>query len=278
AQAQGYRMGLYTSADMYRPVTLDRTAFASVPDLRVTPDDPQSPSWQRDRLLYDDWTNWQDSLEPGQPFFGFLFFDSANGFGPPPDYPVSFQAPPGHPLPERFVRYQQALHHIDSIIGRVLDDLRRRGLADNTVVLVTSDHGEEFMDSGPEFSLHGSGYSRWQLQVPLLLSWPGRPPGEQTHRSSHYDVAPTLLGRLLGCSNPPATYAAGDDLFDGQDWPWLLAGSYFNYAVLEPDQITVTLPSGLYEVRDWDYRIKPKPEFRGEVLEQVMELNRRFYR
>lgn len=281
AQRQGYRMELLTSADMYRPVTLDRTAFASVPDLRVTPDNPLAPAWERDRDITAEWLAWLDEADPaasGAPFLGFLFYDATNAKTVPPDYPVRFEAPPGHPMAEEFIAYQAVTHYIDSLVGTVLQDLERRGLADNTVVLITADHGEEFQESGPEFASHGSNYSRYQLQVPMLLSWPGRAPSVVERRTSHYDVAPTLLRGLLGCDGPPENVSVGHDLFDGPPWDWMLAGSYFNYAVLEPGQITVTFPNGLYEVRDWDYRVSPDPEFNADVVQEVMEANRRFRR
>ncbi|MEJ2533887.1 MAG: DUF3413 domain-containing protein [Gammaproteobacteria bacterium] len=278
AQRQGYQMGLYTSADMYRPVTLDRTAFASVPDLRVTPERPQAPAWERDEDIVRDWTTWLDEADPDRPFFGFLFFDATNGRSSPPGHPVPMEVPADHPEREEFAAYLASVHWLDGVVMDVIEDLERRGLADDTVVLVTSDHGEEFQESGPEFQIHGSGYSRWQLQVPLLLAWPGMAPAVYDYRTSHYDVAPTLLRRLLGCANDPADLSVGGDLFDGESWDWMVAGSYFNYAVLEPDQITVTFPNGLYEVRDWDYRVLPRPEFRSDVLQSVMEANRRFHR
>mgnify|MGYP006929385012 CR=1 FL=1 len=87
----------------------------------------------------------------------------------------------------------------------------------------------------------------------------------------------TLMPRLLGCTNPPSDYSSGRDLFESRGWPWLLAGSYYNYAVLEPGQITVTFPNGLFEVRDWDYRLVAKPEFSSATLEAVMRENKRFY-
>jgi hypothetical protein len=278
AQRQGYQMGLYTSADMYRPVTLDRTAFASVPNLRVTPENPQDPAWKRDEDMTREWIAWLGAADRNQPFFGFLFYDTPNAVDPPESHQSGFESPQGHPMPDRLRRYRQSIHYADALVGEVLADLEARGLADRTVVLVTSDHGEEFQESGPEFSIHGSGYSRWQLGVPLFIAWPGMEPGEITTRSSHYDVAPTLLKRLLGCDNAPDTVSVGQDLFTRSDWPWLIAGSYFNYAVVEPDQVTVTYPNGAYEVRDAEYRIAPDPQLRAEVLQGVMEQNRRFHR
>jgi len=40
----------------------------------------------------------------------------------------------------------------------------------------------------------------------------------------------------------------------------------------------VTFPNGLYEVRDWDYRLSKEPQFRGDVLEAVSEQNARYFR
>ena len=125
---------------------------------------------------------------------------------------------------------------------------------------------------------HGSGYTRYQLQVPLVIHWPGREPVRYEHRSSHYDIAPTLLQDALGCDNAAEDYSSGQNLFAGRSWDWLLAGSYYNYAVLEPDQITVTYPNGRYEVRDWNYRIQTSPDVRGDVLMAVTRENSRFYR
>ena len=160
----------------------------------------------------------------------------------------------------------------------MLDDLLARKLLDRTVVLISADHGEEFGESGAKLEKHGSGYTRYQLVTPMVLAWPGRTAGViHEHRTSHYDIVPTLMQDLLGCSNPASDYSIGSNLFEQQAWDWMLAGSYYNYAVLEPDQVTITFPNGLYEVRDWDYRLAPDPKFRGDVLEGVAEQNARFY-
>ena len=177
-----------------------------------------------------------------------------------------------------FAKYQTAVNFVDGVIGDVLNDLQARGLLDSTVVLISSDHGEEFGESGEKLEKHGSGYTRYQLVTPLVLHWPGRPGGTVfTHRTSHYDIVPTLMQELFGCSNPAGDYSVGGSLIDEESWDWMVAGSYYNYAVLEPDQVTVTFPNGLYEVRDWEYRLLREPHFRGDVLEAVSEQNARFY-
>ena len=278
-QSREYQLGLFSSATMYRPVVLDRTAFANVPDLRIVTEPASDPAWKRDRKLTGEWFEWLDRRDPGRPFFGFLFYDAAMGKSLPPDYPVRFAPADEGEQARSFSIYQSLVHYVDGLVGQVLEDLKRRGLLDQTVVMITSDHGEEFGESDAKLTSHGSGYTRHQLVTPMVLHWPGRKTGQvYDHRTSHYDVIPTLMQELFDCGNPASDYSVGSNLFDIQEWDWLVSGSYYNYAVLEPDQITVTFPNGLYEVRDWAYRLSKTPQFRGDVLEAVSEQNARYFR
>jgi len=279
-QAQDYQLGLYSSSTLYRPVALDRTAFANVPDLRIQTEPADAPAWQRDQIMLEDWSTWLSNREPSRPFFGFLFFDATNARNYPRELASdpALQPADNQELSLKFADYRRSARFVDGLLQKVLAQLESEGLAENTVVVVTSDHGEEFDESGAGLRDHGSGYTRYQLQVPLIIHWPGRIPASFEQRSSHYDIVPTLMQELLGCHNPPEHYASGQNLFAGESWPWLLAGSYYNYALLEPDQITVTYPNGQYEVRDWNYRILANPEVRVDVLMDVTEENSRFYR
>jgi len=279
-QHQGYQLGLFSSATMYRPVTLDRTAFANVANLRLQTEPADAPAWERDQIMLQDWQHWLESSDPSKPFFGFLFFDATNAQVYPPGLADEPELQPASTdeLAVEFANYRRSARFVDQLLERTIADLESRGLADNTVVVITSDHGEEFDESGAGLRDHGSGYTRYQLQVPLVIHWPGREPARYEHRSSHYDIVPTLLQEVLGCDNAAEDYSSGQNLFAGRDWDWLLAGSYYNYAVLEPDQITVTYPNGRYEVRDWNYQILTNPEVRGDVLMAVTRENSRFYR
>jgi uncharacterized protein len=278
-QRQNYALALFTSASMDRPVSLDRTAFANVPNLRIGTLPADAPAWQRDRIMTGEWKDWLKQRNTQQPFFGFLFYDASN-LGV---YPEELNRIPGlqpaasDAMSRRFSDYRKSIRFLDGLIGSVLADLEQQGLADRTIVIVTSDHGQEFDDSGAGLTEHGSGYTAYQLQVPFLVRWPGRPPQRFVHRSSHYDVLPTLMTEMLGCNNPASDYASGTSLFEQRSWEWLLAGSYYNYAVLEPDQVTITFPGGSFEVRDWNYGTIAKPQVRGRVLEAVSAENTRFY-
>jgi hypothetical protein len=145
------------------------------------------------------------------------------------------------------------------------------------VVIVTSDHGMEFDENGQGFTGHGTAYSELQMHTPLAVRWPGRPPGRILRRTSHNDVAPTLLAGVFGCANPPSDYASGQSLFSDSQWEWLIAASHLDFALIEPDRVTIVRPNG-YEIRDRGYRLVQNPELPNASLRAALQEMRRFYR
>jgi membrane-anchored protein YejM (alkaline phosphatase superfamily) len=273
-QRRGYTPGIFSSTDLYRPAELDRTVFAAVPGLRNATNMPDASSSERVARMNEQWLEWIGTIDPDEPFFGYLLYDSTTLL-PLEELIGAYRE---GTAAQRRMLYGDAMHYNDALIGAVLGDLERRGLRDRTVVVVTADHGEEFEHRDLGRKGHGSGYSREQLQVPMVVSWPGRPARVVERRTSHYDLVPTLMKHFLGCTNPASDYSSGSDLFGDAEWDWLVAGSYYNYAVIEPDQITITFPNGTFEVRDWDYRLVDQPEFRSAVLQAIIHENQRFHR
>ena len=277
-QQHGYQLGLFASSPVYDGVGLDRTALAGVPDLRLRTSSSYPGSSGRDRTLTDEWYGWLDRRDPARPFFGFLYYNAAVAIEPPDNYPpVTLVAPGASTQLRRYGRYLTAVHYVDSLVGQVLDDLERRKLLASTVVLVTSDHGMEFDEDGQGFTGHGTSYSRYQMQTPLLLGWPGRAPERVARRTSHNDVAPTLVAGLFGCANPAADYASGRDLFSDGQWDWLIAASYSEFALLEPERVTIVYPAS-YEIRDRDYRLVAHPTFPHDGLRAAQQEMSRFFR
>jgi membrane-anchored protein YejM (alkaline phosphatase superfamily) len=267
-QAAGYQMGVFPGNPPDKILGLDRTAFRNVQDLPSTRDDVE---------LTKRWLEWLDRRDAARPFFGFLFYESAPG-GCVRDPNWRSQVPPNAPpLVERRVCYDVALRLADELVGEVLRDLERRGLMEQTVIILTSDHGEEFDENGLGFSGHGSSYSEYQLRAPMAIRWPGRSPFVVSRRTSHYDVAPTLLGEVLGCANPPSDYASGRSLLSDGEWSWLVAASYTGFAIVEPDRVTIS--SGAYfEVRDRKYRVIEDPHLDHDLTSAAIHETSRFYR
>ena len=81
----------------------------------------------------------------------------------------------------------------DHHIARLLDGLASMGVLDNAVIIVTSDHGEEFWEHG--HGGHDKTLYEEVLHVPFLLSWPGRIPAGSTYDGmvNLVDVMPTLV-------------------------------------------------------------------------------------
>jgi arylsulfatase A-like enzyme len=121
-------------------------------------------------------------------------------------------------LPAADGRYLQALYdaeirETDRGVARFLAFLEERGLLESTAVLVTADHGEEFLEHG--MLKHGYQLYDESVRVPLILAVPGRGPAAARARVQHVDVAPTLLD-LVGVPAPGA--------FAGRSFAGLLRG------------------------------------------------------
>jgi arylsulfatase A-like enzyme len=151
-------------------------------------------------MLNRDALAWLDARPRGRPFFVFLnYFDAHSPFIPPegpdprfglcalPEKPrmailkryqrlLAKQLAPGDGPPERVEReaidvfrdsYESCIAYLDRQLGRLFDELDRRGLREDTLVIVTSDHGEHFQERG--FRGHGMSLYGREVHVPLLI-------------------------------------------------------------------------------------------------------------
>ncbi len=97
--------------------------------------------------------------------------------------------------------YDAGIRQLDDALGAFFEELGRRRLLESTFLIVTADHGEEFLDHG-DF-LHSRTLHQEVLRVPLIVSGPGLPHARRLSEPvSHVDVVPTLAA-LLGVAAPP---------------------------------------------------------------------------
>jgi len=89
--------------------------------------------------------------------------------------------------------YEGAIAELDGVVGAMMHDLRTRGLLSNTIVVIASDHGEEFGEHG--LYNHGNSLYLRSLHVPLVLQFPGViPAGARVAGTvSLRDVAATII-------------------------------------------------------------------------------------
>jgi len=162
---------------------------------------------------------------PGQPFFAHItIFETHKGLGwkrarqqPKAELvdPDKLQLPsyyPDHPIArDEYANYLDAIHLSDGYFAQLLRRLEDDGLAQNTIVVVSSDHGPLFR--GKQF-LYDNG-----LRIPLIVRFPdGRDAGKVTDQLvSGVDLAPTMLG-FAGIRPPPGAMQ-GRDFFAPDSQP-----------------------------------------------------------
>lgn len=133
-----------------------------------------------------------DGHAAGRFFLWVHYYDPHYAYEPHPDQP-SFGA-------DRIALYDGELRFTDFHIGRLLDDLRAKGLYDKTVIVVTGDHGEGFGEH--EIDLHGYHLYAAQTRVPLIIRVPGIAPRRSQEPAGHVDILPTLAN-LAGAPSTP---------------------------------------------------------------------------
>jgi arylsulfatase A-like enzyme len=189
--------------------------------------------------INDAFLTWLDRQDPSRPFFAFLnYLDAHQPFLPPAPFDTRFRGDrprgnPAHSWDRRWSSeeiqaetdaYDGAIAYLDHELGRLGDELERRGKWNDTLVIVTSDHGEHLGEHG--FMRHGQTLYRDVLRVPLMFLLPGRTAnGERVQEVvSLRDIPPTVMSVLnLSCNGcfpgEPLTRHWTDAGADGNERP-----------------------------------------------------------
>ena len=126
--------------------------------------------------------------------------------------------------------YDSSIHRADWAVGELLSWLERHDLYDDTLIIVTSDHGEHLGEQG-RFS-HQFSVEEELLRVPLIIKYPGSRGGgavDDNPFASVADVYATILTAVDGAEDP-ASYSR--DLRQGFDRPYAVAEYYFSDSFL----------------------------------------------
>lgn len=205
-----------------------------------------------------------------KPFFAWLhYFDPHEPYGSALPFRNMYKGKIRDALPmtEQRERYAEDVTSADFQLGRFLDALKQRNLYDQTLIIVTSDHGEAFGEKHAHIVETGHGHylSDVTQRVPLVIKLaaarlPARRVSEQVEL---IDVAPTVLS-LLNIDAPKS--------FRGKPLDELLGGRPFSYAGRDAHASNVVrvLPSGstkddaLYvqqlalRTKQWKYITRPR--------------------
>jgi arylsulfatase A-like enzyme len=139
--------------------------------------------------LNRDFLRWLSNHKDGRPFFAFLnYFDAHAPYLPPLDFalrfaptrprghltPAIYEALPGEAIQELNNAYDGAIAYLDHHLGLLFDELETDGRLQNTLVIITADHGEQFGEHG--LVDHGNSLYMTLLHVPLVILPPSTAP------------------------------------------------------------------------------------------------------
>lgn len=294
-QELGYDIQAYPSANLHNP-DFRQMVFRNVADLNAdsyggaTVLDNDSILTQRfiDDLARRD----ADSARTHRPNFAFLFYDLPHAIALPADKNRRFT--PAWAFadytrldnsldPTEFWNlYLNCVYQDDILVGRALDAIARHQEATGrkAVVILTGDHGQEFNENRHNYWGHSSNFSLAQIGVPLVVSLPGDTIGRTlSHRTTHYDFAPTLLSRYLGVKTPSDRFSVGTDLADTTSRGWHIAGANLNFAFVIPGD-TILEKGGAGELNVYDPHMNPIAGYKADAagMASAFEKLNRFFK
>lgn len=210
--------------------TYDKSLYRDLTDVS-----PDQPGWAT--AVTEEGLRLASQVDPDEPYFLWLFyFDPHLLYRPPApwqgveaercwalyDYYLGHQGEAGQvfsdiggvaseALEDCRRLYDAEIAYVDQEIGRLLDELEATGRREETLIVFTADHGENFGEGGLFFE-HGDNVHGAGLDVPLVFQGPGIARGKRDGRLvSLVDVVPTVLS-LLRVAPGPALEVDGIDL------------------------------------------------------------------
>ncbi len=258
-QKNNYDIKLFPSASLRNP-PLDKNVFVAVADQCAAT--AGLNAWQRDRALTNNFLSFLKNRDKASaPFFSLLFYDSLHsmiipeGFKPP--FTPTWMYPKYESLgkdvdPTKFFNlYKNMVYYLDTIFGELIAGMEADGLLENTIIIVTGDHGQEFDDNKKNFWGHNGNFSDAQIRVPFIYYSQEKEPQAYHHLTSHYDVVPTLMQEVFTVQNPASDYSIGKLLFDTIGHKFHIVDSYIAFGIIDTSGIITNIYyDGKYEILD----------------------------
>ncbi len=284
-----YQIDIISSTNTNWP-EFRKTAYVNVLD--SIKDDFEGTPWKKDKQSAEYFLNTIDNMEKNKSFFSFVFFDAPHGYSFPKSY-NKFNATntnvnyltmkKGTKESENiFARYKNSIYYNDMLFGKMIQKLKDKNLYDNSLIIYTSDHGQEFYEYGG-FG-HNNNFSRAQTNSPLIIKLPKNMKKIEINSeqlTSHSDLVPTLLS-IIGVQNDISDYSNGYDLFDkNYKRDFVFCANWNNNAVITNKYTYVfsNLPNKMFEneVRETStYKKVDNQSINSKILLDIMNENKQF--
>lgn len=160
---------------------------------------------------------WWDSRGSDPWFLNLHFYDPHHPYLEQPDWTFFLNTERPWNRENLVRRYKKEIQYTDTKVGELLSWLDESGEAENTVVIITVDHGEEFYEH--KIWRHGRSVYEPVMHVPFMIRWPNKIPAGKVVEAQgrSIDIAPTVM-EILGLESPEVWQGSSLlPLIDGTD-------------------------------------------------------------
>lgn len=275
---QGYQLGLFTPQDINNNKLEKELAIFDDFESISRPNNDSNA--RNDQYSVEQFIQWQTTQadkvgQNSSPWFALVTLNAAAHY----DTPIGFlgietvkaeiELKPAQKV--LFNQYRQSLHFLDQQLATLLSEVDN-----NTIVIITGISGKTFTSNA---NIARGDLSPANVKVPLIIDWAGLEPikNEITYRTNHYGIAPAIMTRVLGCTNPASDYSAGRTILAPERQTWVYVGDDKIFALYQEDGITVINRHGQYQIYDKHYKKQSKQKLSSQPLIEVMRENRRLF-
>ena len=248
--------------------------------------------WKKDEQSSNEYINNIENINNNIPSFSFLFLDAPHGYSYPKDMnkfdseSISINylnvGKNTNELKNTIKNYKNAVFYNDTLFGKIIKKLKDKNLYDNSMIIFTSDHGQEFYEFG-KFG-HNTSFSNGQIKVPLIVKLPNNLKVKYLNNNdltSHQDIVPSILS-LLGVKNKTNTYSNGQNIFSNEyEREYIFSSNWNNNSIVTKDKTYVfsNMPNKMFnnEVRSTNtYELIKNEKVNSKFILDIINENRRF--
>lgn len=284
---RNYDIKVFPSANFTNP-PFHKMVFGKVPNINLRGEG--STVLERDIDITNKFNEFLDKhKKTDKPFFSFLFYDLPHAITLPKEkntkYETSLDSPDYVALTNDydstsfFNLYKNCVYVTDSLIGSVLENMKEKNLLENTVVIITGDHSQEFNENKKNYWGHGSNFTKWQIHIPFIIYYPGIEEGKTfEHTTTHYDIASTITKRFLGVKNPSSDFSLGKDLWDNSSRLPHPIGDEVRYGFILQNAILTHDYSGITNIYNFNWENIDRKNINAKELHEAIMKKNAFYK
>lgn len=284
-QELGYDIQAFASAPIDHP-EFTETVFASVRPIRVSSKGNSNLECDEDCIKdLKSYLEKRDEMADKRPLMLFVFFDSPHGFNfdkklkkfePSPDEMNYIGLSNNTDRNEIMNLYKNSVYTTDNLFAITLNLLKKHNLADDSIIVVSSDHGQEINDSNKNFWGHNSAFNDAQTKTALVIQWPGKEHYIENRKTTSYDIVPTIMKHEFNLTSNIADFSVGMDLFTDklEDRKWFITGGYNTQAIKEEDRIIEITSMGILKFLTEKYDNHPNQERTPNIYEALQLMSK----